>query len=84
MRIINHSSKFLQRQSGAVKESTPRSDLKAEIEQLEDKRIQLDDKIEGLHSKTKDKLGFHVLFEAFSKLNKKQNDGLYHVQRIED
>mmetsp|Transcript_56050 Transcript_56050/g.67569 ORF Transcript_56050/g.67569 Transcript_56050/m.67569 type:complete len:107 (+) Transcript_56050:30-350(+) len=52
--------KSLHKQSEAVKEDRPRSDLKAEIEQLEDERIQLNDKIEGLHPETKDKLWVHL------------------------
>mmetsp|Transcript_56051 Transcript_56051/g.67572 ORF Transcript_56051/g.67572 Transcript_56051/m.67572 type:complete len:99 (+) Transcript_56051:30-326(+) len=44
--------KSLHKQSEAVKEDRPRSDLKAEIEQL--------DKIEGLHPETKDKLWVHL------------------------
>jgi len=44
--------KSLHKQSEAGKEDRPRSDLKAEIEQL--------DKIEGLHPETKDKLWVHL------------------------
>ena len=50
------------------------AELRKEIQQLEDERTQLIEKIAGLKKKTADIPGFAVLFEATSNLRKEQEE----------